>query len=146
MENFDAMAKGYDTEKRINRAKIIADKIRSHIPAGDKKSAIEYGCGTGLVGLQLANDFKTLQLIDSSPEMIKLVEEKLSNLNNPAVTALCGDLMDDASGTLHADYIFSSLVQHHIMDTENALRRFHNILNDGGRLLIVDIDEDDGKR
>ena len=43
MENFDAMAKGFDTDRRINRAKITSDKIRTHTAEGHKKSAIEYG-------------------------------------------------------------------------------------------------------
>ena len=144
MENFDAMAKGFDTDIRITRAKIIADKIRSHITSKHKKSAIEYGCGTGLVGLQLANDFKSLLLIDSSFEMVKQVEQKLDKINNPMISTLCCDLMENIPEKLQADYIFSSLVLHHINDTEDALRRFYSLLSDGGHLLIVDIDEEDG--
>ena len=144
MENFDAMAKGFDTDKRISRAKIVADEIRSHISSGHKKTAIEYGCGTGLVGLQLVDDFESLLLIDSSIEMINQVEQKLDEINNAAVTALCCDLMEGVPRKLQADYIFSSLVLHHIKDTEDALRCFYNLLSDGGHLLIVDVDEEDG--
>ena len=143
MENFDLMARDFDTDKRIIRAKVIANEIRGHILAGGK-SAIEFGCGTGLVGLQLADCFKTLLLIDSSVEMVCQVERKLEGLNNPAVSTLCCDLLEDVPENLRVDFIFSSLVLHHIPDTKAILRRFHAMLNDGGHLLIVDIGEDDG--
>ena len=139
MENFDTMAKDFDISRRIDRAKIIADKIREHIEPGADKSALEFGCGTGLVGLQLLESFNTLLFVDSSPEMIKQVKQKLVS-----AAILCGDLMTTTPENLKVDYIFSSLVLHHIKDTENALNRFYNILNTGGHLLIVDIDEEDG--
>ena len=143
MENFDLMAKDYDTDKRADRAMVIADEIRRHIGAG-KGTAIEFGCGTGLVGLQLANDFAELTLLDSSVEMVRQATTKLEALSHPAVSALCYDLLEDVPERMAADYIFSSLVLHHIKDTTDIFRRFHRILNDGGRLLIVDLDEEDG--
>ena len=144
MENFDAVAKDFDTDKRIIRAKIIADKIRSHVSPKHKKFAIEYGCGTGLVGLRLVNDFKFLLMVDSSVEMINQVNIKLAEINNTAISTLCCDLTEGVPGKLQAGYIFSSLVLHHTKDTENALRCFYNLLLDGGHLLIVDLDEEDG--
>jgi len=139
MENFNAMAAGYDTDTRIRRAKIIADKIREHIEPATKKFAIEYGCGTGLVGLYLLDCFDTLLFVDSSPEMLEQIKQK-----NPAALTLCADLMENTPPNMKVDYIFSSLVLHHIKDTEYALHCFYDMLNDGGKLLIVDIDEEDG--
>ena len=143
MENFDLMAKDYDTSKRAARATAIADEIRRHIGAG-KGTAIEFGCGTGLVGLQLAADFDSLLLLDASIEMVRKVDAKLTAVNCPAVSAICHNLLEDVPAHLSADYVFSSLALHHIMDTEDVFRRFHRVLNDGGRLLIVDVDEEDG--
>lgn len=42
MENFDLMAMDYDTDKRKERAKVIADKIRSHVAHGKEKIAMEF--------------------------------------------------------------------------------------------------------
>lgn len=139
MERFDAMAGDFDTDKRNHRANIVADKIRKHIEPGANKTAMEYGCGTGLVGLYLVDDFASLLFVDSSPEMLKQVKQK-----NPAALTLCADLLESVPVNFKVDYFFSSLVQHHIKDTEDALRRFYDMLNDGGHLLIVDIDEEDG--
>jgi len=139
MENFNAMAYDFDTDKRIHRAKIIADKIREHIEPVVKKSALEYGCGTGLVGLNLVDCFDSLLFVDSSPRMLNQVKQK-----NPDARILCADLMENVPKNLKVDYIFSSLVLHHIKNTEDAFCRFYDMLSDGGRLIVVDIDEEDG--
>ena len=144
MENFNLMAEGYDTDVRLRRAKIIADKIKSYVADGQKKIAMEYGCGTGLVGLLLENAFKQLLLVDSSSEMIKQVKLKIDKQGNPNIEACCCDLMVGVPEMPKMDYIFSSLVMHHIMDTREFLHRLHSQLNSDGRVLIVDIDKEDG--
>lgn len=144
MENFDLIARGYDTDTRIERAKAVSEEIRLHIVDGNIKSALEYGCGTGLVGFGLINDFNTLLFVDSSSGMIEQVKQKLRDMDKPADTAICGDFMTAIPENISVDYIFSSLVLHHIKDTRTILSAFYNILHNGGQLLIVDIDTDDG--
>ena len=144
MDDFDVMAKEFDTVERKERSKIIADEMRLHIKDGSTKTAIEYGCGTGLVGFQLINEFKKILFMDSSHGMIEQVKQKLSLLANPNHDAVCFDLLSNTSHTVNVDYIFMSLVLHHIENTERALSRFYDALNIGGHLLVVDIDSDGG--
>ena len=144
MENFDLMAKDFDTAERIKRAKAIAGEIRLHVHDGDKKSAIEYGCGTGLVGFQLIDDFREILFVDSSSGMIEQVRQKLSDLEKRTDCAICCDFMTDVPKNIKADYVFSSLVLHHIRDIEIILTRFYDLLHKSGHLLIVDLDADDG--
>lgn len=144
MNIFDLRAKDFDTDARIERSKLFADEIRLHINDGDKKSAMEYGCGTGLVGFQLINDFSSILFVDSSPRMIEEVEKKLLVLKKPTEAAICRDFIMDSTDELSVDCIFTSLVLHHIEDTKDILSRLFNILRKDGQLLIVDIDTDDG--
>lgn len=144
MEDFDLIAKEYDTDQRIARAAAVSGEIRLHIQDGRTKTAIEYGCGTGLVGLQLADEFEHLTLIDSSREMIAQVDQKLQQSGISSVVTQCVDFMDAASIQLRADYIFLSLVLHHIHDTEGIFRRFYEVLKNGGHLIAVDLDAEDG--
>ena len=141
--NFDLQAKNYDIDRRVKRAQIIAEKILSYIIDGDKKSAMEYGCGTGLVGLQLADKFHSVLFMDSSQAMIDEVRQKIAGIQN--ASAQYGDLIKTSLPDLRFDYIFLSLVLHHIKDTETILTRFRELLNNDGRLLIVDLDKDDGR-
>lgn len=144
MEKFDSIAKDYDTDKRIQRAKVISDKIRSHVVPDKENTAMEFGCGTGLVGLELAPIFKSLLMVDASCGMIEQTKKKLNEMNLQTVTALCCDLTVSSDELPKFDYIFMSLVLHHIKDTEAILTRLHNMLNKGGHLLIVDLDKEDG--
>jgi len=144
MEDFNQMATNFDTGRRIERAKAISNEIRLHISDGQAKSAMEYGCGTGLVGFQLINDLNSLIFVDSSPAMIEQVKEKLQCLNKSTNNAICQDFIVDTPLDIGIDYIFSSLVLHHIKDTEAILSCMYNMLNNNGHLLIVDINTDDG--
>jgi len=144
MEDFNLMAKDFDTDRRIERAKVIADEIRQHMHDGHAKSALEYGCGTGLVGFQLINDVESMLFVDSSAAMIEQVKQKLHSLGKSTDCADCHDFMVDVPNDIRADYIFSSLVLHHIKDTKAILSRLHGMLNNEGHLLIIDLNTDDG--
>lgn len=145
MENFDYCAKNWDTKNRIERAKAIANEICMHFETNSKKkSAMEFGCGTGLVGVQLIDSFEAITFVDSSAGMIEQVKKKLSELSIRSASALCCDFMTTIPSDLQVDYIFSSLVLHHIIDTKTILTRLHRLLNSGGHLLLVDLDIDDG--
>jgi len=68
---FEQMACRYDTEDRVNTAKIIVQAVRSELVDTKGKTALDYGCGTGLVGFCLINLFKSMLFVDSSPQMIE---------------------------------------------------------------------------
>jgi ubiquinone/menaquinone biosynthesis C-methylase UbiE len=144
MTNFDLIAENYDTDARTERAKAVADEIRKHVIDGKNKSAIEFGCGTGLVGLELLDSFDSIIFMDSSAGMIKQVEQKLLNMNTEKSQAICCDLTEGVPDNLSADYIFSSLVLHHIVDTKAILTRLFSLLNKDGHLLIIDLNIEDG--
>jgi ubiquinone/menaquinone biosynthesis C-methylase UbiE len=139
MEVFNAISDSYDNSRRTERAKAIADELRSHIVARPDTDAIEYGCGTGLVGLQLADMFRSLLLVDYSSGMLKQAERKIQDLMINNVSTLCSDFLKGVPEGLHADCIFISMALHHIKDTEGIFNIFYNILNPGGQLLVVDI-------
>ena len=144
MVDYDLMAENFDTEERKARSRAFADEIRKHITDGKSKSAIEFGCGTGLVGLELIDSFDSLTFIDSTPSMIKQLEHKLLTLGKDTTQVLCCDVLEETPENLSADCIFSSLVLHHIIETESALECLYNLLNKDGRLLIIELDADDG--
>jgi len=45
--NFDDYAKTWDTDEKIDRAKIIANEISNSMGINETNSAMEFGCGTG---------------------------------------------------------------------------------------------------
>ncbi len=58
-DKFEMIATMYDTPDRIHIAKLSADAIQEYLVNTKDKSAIDFGCGTGLVGMILLEEFKS---------------------------------------------------------------------------------------
>lgn len=142
--SFDDSAKNWDTDKRINRAKIVSNEISNSININNNYSAMEFGCGTGLVSFNLYNKFKSITLIDSSKGMIDIVKSKIdkSKINNMFPYYL--DITNENSLNKKFDIIYNSMVLHHIDDIKAIINKFYELLNKEGYLCIVDLNEEDG--
>lgn len=141
INEFNQMAVKYDTPKNKHMAKRAADAIRNLLDESHKKSAIDFGCGTGLVGLDLLEDFKSMLFIDASIKMIEQVEKKLADKNTKKASVLCLDIEKDAQLPYKVDTIILSLVLHHIQDNHRLLTKFYETLNEDGQLLIIEMEK-----
>lgn len=76
MENnvFEEMAKRYDTEERIELAKVVVKEVRKELQNSQSKTLIDYGSGTGLVSLELSDVVDSMVLIDASKKMLEVAE------------------------------------------------------------------------
>ncbi|MBW5446170.1 methyltransferase [Cohnella sp. CFH 77786] len=142
-DKFEMIAGMYDTPERIHIAKVSSDAIREYAVDAKDKNAIDFGCGTGLVGMNLLNEFNSILFLDTSQNMINQVEKKISDLNLRHADTLCFDFEQEGLSDLRADYIFMAQVLLHIPDVEFVLARLFDVLNDGGHLLIVDFDKNE---
>ena len=138
---FNQMAVKYDTPKNKHMAKRAADAIRNLLDESHKKSAIDFGCGTGLVGLDLLEDFKSMLFIDASIKMIEQVEKKLADKNTKKASVLCLDIEKDAPLPSKVDTIILSLVLHHIPASHRLLTKLYETLNEDGQLLIIEMEK-----
>lgn len=144
IDKFEIMANKYDNAERIQIAKISSDAIEECLVDTKSKKAIDFGCGTGLVGMKLLKHFNSMVFLDASQNMINEVNQKISEFNIKNAETLCFDFEKEGESDLHADYIFMAQVLLHIKDVELVLSRLYNILNPGGHLLIVDFDKNEG--
>ncbi|MBJ6362562.1 class I SAM-dependent methyltransferase [Paenibacillus sp. GCM10012307] len=142
-DKFEMIANVYDTPERIQTAKVSSDAIREYVVDATSKKAIDFGCGTGLVGMNLANEFHSILFLDTSPNMINQIEQKIADFNIRNADTLCFDFEKEGFSELSADYIFMAQVLLHIDDYEFVLARLFNVLNDGGHLLIVDFNQNE---
>lgn len=142
-DKFETIANIYDTPERVQIAKVSSDAIRECLVDTKSKNAIDFGCGTGLVGMNLLNDFKSILFLDTSQNMISQIKQKISGTNIQNAATLCFDFEKDSPSDLHADYIFMSQVLLHINDVELVLSRLYEVLKEGGHLLIVDFDKNE---
>ncbi|WP_078414639.1 class I SAM-dependent methyltransferase [Priestia abyssalis] len=144
MENnvFEQMAKRYDTEERMELAKVIVKEVRPELRNSKSKSLIDYGSGTGLISLELSDLVDSILLIDSSKQMLEVAKAKISRKGMTNSKVLYSDFTQETP-ELKADIVLMSLVLLHIPDTKKILQELFNILNNGGKLIIIDFDKND---
>lgn len=142
-DKFEMIADVYDTPERIEIAKASADAIREYLVDSKEKNAIDFGCGTGLVGMNLLNDFSSVLFLDTSQNMIHQIKQKISDSNIQNADTLRFDFEKDSLSDLKVDYIFMVQVLLHISDVELVLSRLYQVLKEGGHLLIVDFDQNE---
>lgn len=142
-DKFEMIAGSYDTPERIHIAKVSTDAIRECLVDAKSRHAIDFGCGTGLVGLKLLNEFRSILFLDTSQNMIDQVRKKIADSNIRNADTLCFDFEQDSLSDLHTDYIFMAQVLLHIKDFQSVLRKLYDVLNPGGHLIIVDFNKNE---
>ncbi|MFJ4630809.1 class I SAM-dependent methyltransferase [Streptomyces sp. NPDC088847] len=102
------------------------------VPEGCR-TALDVGCGDGLLARKLAGRAGSVTGVDRSPEMIRLARADVPE----NVTFVEADYLDDTSladGTY--DFVSAVAVVHHT-EFDNAVARLVRLLAPGGRLVIV---------
>jgi ubiquinone/menaquinone biosynthesis C-methylase UbiE len=145
MTNFDEQAKGWDSDPmKVHRAKTVAEAIRSAIPLTQKMSALEYGCGTGLLSFAFQSDLGQITLADTSQGMLDVLGEKIAAAGLTNMHPVWLDLSVDPLPAERFDLTYSLMTLHHIPDAKNILKKFHALLEHSGILCIADLDKEDG--
>lgn len=146
MENrFDKAAQEWDERPIPNR---VAESFVSYLKeenvyAGGER-ILDYGCGTGILLMQLADMNLQLEGMDNSAGMLEKVQEKIDSqkIINVELTQHHGD--EEALPLNQYEGIVSSMVLHHIEQTESFLEKCFAALKEGGRLCIADLDQEEG--
>jgi len=137
---FDSYAKTWNNfsfvqENAKNFVKYINEKINL------KKDMVimDFGCGTGILGLKLINKVKKVVFLDSSKGMIKQVQKGILETKATNYELIEGDI-DKYKGD-KLDLILVANVFHHIEDIYKIINKFSKILKKGGKALVVDLFE-----
>jgi ubiquinone/menaquinone biosynthesis C-methylase UbiE len=107
-------------------------------------TALEYGCGTGLLSFALQPYLAHITLADSSAGMLAVLKEKIASSGVQNMTPLRLDLATDPLPQAQYDLIYTLMVLHHVLDTDSLLRDFYELLGTPGYLCIADLDKEDG--
>lgn len=135
--DFNAQANHWDTDRRKQRAKQISALIREKLQFTGDEVLLDYGCGTGLISFNLSQGVGTVVGYDSSLQMLEVFNSKIDSNKILSTNSL-------ESYNNHFDCVVSSMVFHHIMNLDEALDDVYRIMKVDGKLLIVDLDLDDG--
>lgn len=143
--NFDVQSITWDDERRKNRAKLIAEEISKSIQIEKQYTALEFGCGTGLISFCLNDKFKMITLVDTSKGMVDVLNSKIKafEIDNMKVYQIDINENHILPGDSY-DVIYTSMALHHIIDTKATIKNLYRLLKLNGYLCIVDLDEEDG--
>ena len=143
--NFDTAAATWDEKpQRVKLANDIADAIIREVAITDTMNALDFGCGTGLLTLQLQPLVRTIIGADSSQGMLDILNNKIAanGWDNICSMHLEPEQDDTLKGKYHL--IVTSMTLHHVKEIEPLFAAFHAAMVPGGILCLADLDLDQG--
>ncbi len=92
----------------------------------------------------LNNKFSKIVMMDSPPEMVKVMEEKVDKSALMHLQPVFFDLEKGYYNENAFDVIYNLLVMHHVCNVDLVIIKFSQMLNPGGLLFIFDLYAEDG--
>lgn len=144
-KDFNIVAAAWDEEpRRVQLATEIAAAIRARVPLSVDWQALDFGCGTGLLTLQLAPGLGSIVAADSAPGMLEQLECKLRKLQTGTVSTLLCDLERDELPAGPFDLVVSAMTLHHIPQIAPLLAAVRSRMRPGGWIALADLEPEDG--
>lgn len=143
---FDARAAAWDANphRRKLAGEIAAAMDAAGIFKGGVRSALDFGCGTGLLTLELAQRAQAVTGLDTSSAMLDELAAKISRAGLGNVGTLLADLGRGDPLPATYDLVASAMALHHVADLLPVLTRLHAAAAPGGRLALADLDSEGG--
>lgn len=129
---------------RVQLANEVSNAIINNVNLQKDMNALDFGCGTGLLTLNLHEYVNSITGIDSSTGMLSILNNKLKAMNITNVKTLHIESERDMVSTGCYSLIVSSMTLHHVKDIQSLFKYFFASLNKSGILCIADLDSEDG--
>jgi ubiquinone/menaquinone biosynthesis C-methylase UbiE len=146
-DTFAEKAKMWDSDPQVLAlADLFAVELEKIVPDHSNLAILEFGCGTGLVGLRYAEKAATLDMVDASPAMLAVLGAK-EEAGASHVTVHEGTLSMLVGQTLapnSVDWIISNMALHHVEEIPALIEALHRLTKPGGRVTIGDLETEPG--
>ncbi len=137
---FDKIAFNWDNLSKQERAQALSDRIKEEVNDASKLTALDFGCGTGLIAFNLTDTFNEIYCTDLSKNMLEVLNNKLTESDNEKIKIIEINSLDSEIFAEKFNVVFSSMVFHHIVDIETELKRLYHLLKKDGIIIIIDLD------
>lgn len=127
----------------LERSKAIAQALLKMVPVEPGMRALDFGAGTGLLSMELRERLAFVDMVDSSCEMVGVMNEKIKRQGLTNMKAHCLDLEKEDFPVV-CDLIYTQMVMHHVVNLDAMFRKFHAMLKPGGYLAMADLYTEDG--
>ncbi len=144
--DFDKLAASWDEmPRRVQLAANVAGAIKTAIELKPDMDVLDFGCGTGLLTLELQPFVRSITGLDTSRGMLDRLQAKIEQQQLPNVHVHYQDLQGGMALAGCYDLIVSSMTFHHVPDVAPLLAQLYAITAPGGRLCIADLDNEGGR-
>jgi ubiquinone/menaquinone biosynthesis C-methylase UbiE len=145
MSRFDTAAQQWDNNPiHWERSEAIAKSIGEKVPLSTDMVVLEYGAGTAILSFLLKDKLREIVLMDSSAEMVKVMEQKVYQTGATHLIPLFFNLESNVYSSQKFDLVMSQMVLHHVADANAMLEKFYRLLHPGGYLALADLYAEDG--
>lgn len=143
--DFETVAASWDENPtRVKIATDVATAIRREVTLSPNMDVLDFGCGTGLLALQLLPHVGSVTGADNSPAMLEVLAGKIAAQRPHNVHTQFVDFERGAHATGQYDLIVSSMVTHHVPDTAALFKEWLRLLKPHGQVAFADLDTEDG--
>lgn len=137
---FNAIAEDWDALNReVLGAFDLSQAVCAAVPEGCG-TAVDLGCGTGMVLARLLSRCGCVIGVDGSARMLEICRRRFTpnDLDQGRVSLRIGELCHLPLRDGEAHFACINLVLHHLSDPAAALHELHRILSPGGRAFVAD--------
>jgi 2-polyprenyl-3-methyl-5-hydroxy-6-metoxy-1,4-benzoquinol methylase len=129
---WDRIAKQWDADgNKLNETSIkVIKKTKKHL--ADDDLVLEYGCGTGTISNQLAENVREIQGIDISSKMIEVAKRISHERNIENIHYAKSTIFNETYKPESFNAITAYSILHLVEDTPKVLRRINELLKPGG--------------
>ncbi|MEP9381267.1 class I SAM-dependent methyltransferase [Nocardioides sp. KR10-350] len=142
-KRFDDEAATWDDDPGHEKRQVaVARAIEGAVNLSPGMSAVDVGGGTGRLSILLAHRVASVVVTDPSAGMVKVARERIEAAGlGDRLRAVQADLTTDRLDGVY-DVVWSSMALHHVRDVDRLLQSVAELLVEGGRLAVADLDED----
>jgi ubiquinone/menaquinone biosynthesis C-methylase UbiE len=145
MNEFDLKAASWDQNTmHWDRSAAIVKELLKQVPVRKEMTALEYGAGTGITSFLLKDHFREITMMDSSSEMVNVMQEKIKVTNSQNLKPLLLNLEKEEWKGESFNLLITQMVLHHVNDLNIIFRKFYEMIKPGGYLAIADLYPEDG--
>jgi len=134
---WDRSAAKFDqAEKKDEQTNIIIiERTRKYLQTSD--TVLDFGCGTGLISNEIANNVKLIQAIDISSKMIEIAKNKADKRKIQNIAFSHSTIFDERYKSGSFDVILAFYILHLLDDNQKTIQRIYDLLKPGGLIISV---------
>lgn len=137
--HFDQKAADWNDRPGVRKnAANFCEEVRRSVEIRSDMRILDFGCGTGLVGLSFASEVRTVGLLDISHGMIEATRKSIAEQMITNTEVYEDDVRNITAEPF--DLVLAALVLHHVEDLDSTIEGIKKVMKPGAQLVACEFD------